>query len=325
MLTREAIFRQIDADRVEPIQQLVAVDYDNAIQMPISFHRRGHDYEVTELIGRFSEPASVTGPTRLPRSPRDWSVLYLVRTRQGIHALYRGIVEQESRFLWRGQWVLHFRLEEKQGDDMLVDMKLKRAADFHGYLCPDLVIGHRASQIALARLTLERMYGAVLHVIVENTTPAVDAVQLLTGCTLGNHRLRLCDYGKHVYIFVYSEGEGLRLSLLPEAVPESAEFLALEQVIQAERATMLQTARYHALLNERIAALCAVPDDRLFSMQRTSAQWPEEPLTSALVTCDNCGEMVIRTHRVRYDGRQLCRSCADAPNDRLDGAGITIN
>lgn len=311
LLTTDTIFRQIDADRVEPIQQLVAVDYDNAIQMPISFHHRGHDYEVTELIGRFSEPASVTAPPRAPRSPRELSVLYLVRTRQGVYALYRDIVEQETRFLWRGQWVLHFRVEEKQGDDMLVDMKLKRAADFHGHLCPDLVIGHRASQIALARLTLERMHGADLHIIVENTTPAVDAVQLLTGCTLGNHRLRLHDYGKHVYTFVYSEGVGLRLSLRPEAVPESAQFLALEGAIQAERATMLETARYHTLLNQRIAALCAVPDDRLFSVQRATAHWLEEPLTSALVICDNCGEMVMRTHRVRCDGRHLCPSCAD--------------
>ena len=31
MLTREAIFRQIDADQVEPIQKVVTVDYDNSL------------------------------------------------------------------------------------------------------------------------------------------------------------------------------------------------------------------------------------------------------------------------------------------------------
>jgi formylmethanofuran dehydrogenase subunit E len=299
MLTKEAVFRQIDADRVEPIQQLVAVDYDNTIQMPVSFRYRDHHYEVTELIGSFRE------------SSHDPSVLYLVRARQGVYALYQDLIELESPFLWRGQWVLHFKVEEEKETAMLVDVKLKRAANFHGHLCPDLVIGHRAGQTALARLTLELMYWSNLRVIVENTTSAVDAVQQLIGCTLGNRRLLLYDYGKHVYTFVYGKGEGLRLSLRPEALPESSQFLALEERIQTERATMLEMARYQALLDERIAALLAVPADMLFSAQRTAVEWPEGPLTSALVLCDGCGEPVVKTHLVLRDGRHLCRSCGD--------------
>ncbi|HID65216.1 MAG TPA: hypothetical protein EYP49_21065 [Anaerolineae bacterium] len=76
MLTREAVFRQIDADKVESIQEIVAVDYDNALQMPLGFRHRGCYYEVTELIGSFRQ------------SPDDPSVLYLVRTQAGIYALY---------------------------------------------------------------------------------------------------------------------------------------------------------------------------------------------------------------------------------------------
>jgi formylmethanofuran dehydrogenase subunit E len=304
MLTREAIFRQIDADRVEPIQQLVAVDYDNALQMPINFRYRDRDYAVTEVIGRFRG------------SPHDPSVLYLVRTRQGVYALYRDLIETERPFLWRGQWVLHFKVEEEQESGMLVDMKLKRAADFHGHLCPDLVIGHRAGQTALARLTLELLYWSNLRVMVEHMTSAVDAVQLLTGCTLGNRRLLLYDYGKHVYTFVYGDGEGLRLSLRPEALPESSQFLALEERIQTEQATMLETARYQALLDERIAALLAVPADMLFSAQRITVEWPEAPLTSALVLCDGCGELVAETHRVLRDGKQLCRSCGNGDDSK---------
>ena len=124
MLTREAIFRQIEADRVEPIQQLVAVDYDNALQLPFCFRYCGRDYEVTEVIGRFRA------------SPHDPSVLYLVRAHQEVYALYWDLARQEGPFLWRGQWVLHFRVDEEYGNDMLVDMKLKRAADFHATSAP---------------------------------------------------------------------------------------------------------------------------------------------------------------------------------------------
>jgi formylmethanofuran dehydrogenase subunit E len=313
MLTREAIFRQIDADYVEPIQQLVAVDYDNTIQSLICFRYHDRDYEVTELIGRFRT------------SPHDPSVLYLVRAHHEVYALYRDLTRPESPFTWRGQWVLHFRVSEEYTDDMLVDMKLKRAADFHGHLCPDLAIGYRAGQTALARLTLERMYWQNLRVIVENTTSAVDAIQLLTGCTLGNCRFRLQDRGKHVYTFVYGDGEGLRLALRPDAIPDNPQFLMLEERIQAEQATMLETAHYQALLDERIAALIAAPADELFLSQRVAVEWPDEPVTSALTPCDGCGDVVLETHLTLRDGKYLCCSCAEHPNHRLDGAGIEIN
>jgi formylmethanofuran dehydrogenase subunit E len=313
MLTREAIFRQIYADYVEPIQQIVAVEYDNALQSPIYFRHRNRDYEVTEVIGRFRT------------SPSDPSVLYLLRAHDEVYALYRDLARSASPFLWRGQWVLHFRVDEEYENDMLVDMTLKRAADFHGHLCPDLTIGYRAGQTALARLTLERMYWQNLRVIAENTTSAVDAVQLLTGCTLGNCRLRLRDWGKHVYTFVYGDGEGLRLALRPDAIPENTQFLILEERIQTEQAIMSEMAHYQALLDERIAALIAAPADALFSTQRVAVEWPDEPVTSALAPCDGCGDVVLKTHLTVRDGKRLCRLCADPPKDRPDGAGMTIN
>ncbi|HOG48655.1 MAG TPA: FmdE family protein [Anaerolineae bacterium] len=79
----------------------------------------------------------------------------------------------KGKHLWQGQWVLHFKVEEEEEAHVLVDARLRLAAAFHGHLCPDLAIGYRASQCALARLSLELMYGAPLRVIVENTTSMV--------------------------------------------------------------------------------------------------------------------------------------------------------
>ena len=298
MLTREDIFRQIDADNVEPVQEMVAVDYDNALQMPLGFRHRGRYYEVTELIGSFRE------------SPDDPSVLYLVRTQAGVYALYLDLWKEPGNgHLRRGQWVLHFRVEEGK-DAMLVDMKLKRAADFHGHLCPELAIGYRACRYALTRLEL--LWSPDFRVIVENAGSAVDAVQQLTGCTLGNGRLMVRDYGKHAYTFVYGERDGLRLALKPEALSPDSDFLALEEKIKAGRATMLETARYQALLDERIAALLHLPDEALFSARRVAVEWPNEPTTSALLPCDGCGELVIPSHLVVVSGERLCRPCAKA-------------
>ena len=192
---------------------------------------------------------------------------------------------------------------------MLVDMKLKRLADFHGHLCPDLAIGYRAYRYALTRLEL--LWSPDFRVIVENAGSAVDAVQQVTGCTLGNGRLIVRDYGKHAYTFVYGEGAGLRLTLRPEALSPGSDFLALEERIKAGRATMLETARYQVLLDKRVSALLNLPDEALFSTQRVAAKWPTEPITSVLMRCDHCGEMVAASHLVAIGGRRLCQPCAE--------------
>lgn len=296
-MLKETIWRQIDADRVEPIQQLVTVEYDNTLQMPTGFSYRDDHHEVTDLVGVFRT------------SLADPSVLYLVRTRQAVYALYLDVDPAADGPWQRSRWVLHFRVEEAGDTDMLVDMKLKRAADFHGHLCPDLVIGYRACQYALDRLIVELLYCSELRVIVENTTSAVDAVQQFTGCTLGNRRLCLYDYGKHAYTFVYVPDRGLRLVLQPTALPENPRLLELEARIQAGQADLLETAHYQTLLDERIAWLLDAPADALFAAQHVPVEWPADPLTSALAPCADCGELIVGTHLVASNGRSLCRPC----------------
>lgn len=300
MLSREAVFRQIDADRVEPIQRRIAVEYDNAFQTPLSFRHNGCHHEVTELIARFHE------------SPDDPSTLYLIRTKQGVFAVDQDFLRWDKPFLWRGQWVLRFRVTELEEEGpMLVDIKLKQAADFHGHLCPDLAIGYRASQFALDNLTQEITRHGNLRAIVENTTSAVDAVQQLTGCTLGNRRLRLYDEGRHVYTFVYGEGLGLQLTLKAGVLPPDADFLALEKAIQTGRATLAQTARYQTLLDQRIARVLQLAPEALFDAGRIAVEWPEIPLTSELALCHSCGVLVATSHLAASGAGALCRPCGD--------------
>ncbi|PIU23820.1 MAG: formylmethanofuran dehydrogenase, partial [Chloroflexi bacterium CG08_land_8_20_14_0_20_45_12] len=77
---------------------------------------------------------------------------------------------------------------------MLVNMQLKRVIDFHGHLCPDLVIGCKAYELAMKTLCHRENLDGGLIVIAENTTNAIDAIQCLSGCTLGNQRLKIHDF-----------------------------------------------------------------------------------------------------------------------------------
>jgi formylmethanofuran dehydrogenase subunit E len=293
-----SIFRQIDTDQVELIQKVVTVDYDNSLQMPLGFQYEGRYHEVIELIGSFRE------------IPDDPTLLYLVRTRDSVYSLYLDLWEnRDYQCQWRGQWVLHWRLEEGKEKALLVDMKLKQVGDFHGHLCPDLVIGYRASRYALTHLEL--LYSPDFRVIVENAGSAVDAVQQLTGCTLGNGRLVVQDYGKHVYTFVYEEGKGLRLAIGSETLPTPPEFLALEEKIKTDQATMLETVRYQVLLDECISTLLEFSDKALFSTRRVAVEWPDKLTTSVLIPCDDCNEPVAASHLVTTRGRQLCQPCAE--------------
>jgi formylmethanofuran dehydrogenase subunit E len=298
LLRRETILRQIEAECVDPIQEPITVEYDNRLQMPLSFQYLGQRFAISERLGTYRVGLY------------DPSIMYLVRAREGVFALYVDLDAPPYVNLGRGQWVLHFRVQEPEQETMLVDMKLKRAADFHGHLCPDLVIGYRASCYALQRLALDLFSATSLRVIAENNTSALDAIQHVTGCTIGNGRLVVHDHGKHAYTFVNSEGLGLRLLLKPEALP-TAEFLDLEARLQTSTVTLHDTARFQVVLDTRVAALLQLSDEALFTLQSVTLEPPTDKLTSAMMNCAGCGELTAPTHLAVVDGQHLCPQCRD--------------
>ena len=73
---------------------------------------------------------------------------------------------------------------------------------FHGHSCPGLAIGFRAATLALELLGLEE--GAKdeeLVCVTENDACGVDAVQVVTGCTMGKGNLIYRGTGKMAFSF----------------------------------------------------------------------------------------------------------------------------
>ncbi|NTV15797.1 MAG: formylmethanofuran dehydrogenase, partial [Desulfobulbaceae bacterium] len=75
------------------------------------------------------------------------------------------------------------------------------AARFHGHTCPGLAFGFRVARVAIRELGLSRAEDEELVAVVENDSCAVDAIQVLTGCTFGKGNLIFRDHGKQVYTF----------------------------------------------------------------------------------------------------------------------------
>ena len=95
---------------------------------------------------------------------------------------------------------------------------LELAIQFHGHICPGLLMGVRAAQLAMDQLSLERDRDEDLVAIVETDSCGVDALQAILGCTFGKGNLIFKDYGKAVYTVIdRSSGRALRIAQLRRA------------------------------------------------------------------------------------------------------------
>ncbi len=84
------------------------------------------------------------------------------------------------------------------------------AEHFHGYAAPGLLLG--GYMVALAKKSLPE--GTLFEAISETRKCLPDAVQLLTVCSIGNTRLKVCDLGRYA-VTLYSKynGKGVRVSV----------------------------------------------------------------------------------------------------------------
>lgn len=181
---------------------------------------------------------------------------------------------------------------------------LKRAAGFHGHLCPGLTIGYRASKAAMERLGLERAYDEELVCVVENDSCSVDAVQFLAGCTLGKGNLFLRDFGKQVFTFASRRvpASAVRVSLRADALPPPGE---------AEDPSRRR--------EESIRRLIEAPVEELFEVDVVDFEIPEEARIFASLICDNCGEPTMETRMVAREGRRLCIPCSEGTHPLASG------
>src|SRR5581483_3793324 len=107
------------------------------------------------------------------------------------------------------------------------DELLAEAVAFHGHLCPGQVLGIRMTLAGCQALDIDRprAAGKGLVVIVEIDRCATDAIQVLTGVSLGKRTLRHMDYGKMAATFVdVTRGRAVRLVARDDARQRAAEW-----------------------------------------------------------------------------------------------------
>ncbi len=165
---------------------------------------------------------------------------------------------------------------------------LKPVIDFHGHFCPGVLIGWRASKLALKLLDVERDRDEELVAITENDACGVDAVQYILGCTFGKGNLVFRDYGKQAFtIFRRADGKGVRM--------------------------MLKAPDRELTREESARRLLEESDEALFTVGEPKEPMPQRAVIRTSACCDVCGERAMETRiRTLEDGRRVCVPCAGA-------------
>ncbi len=174
---------------------------------------------------------------------------------------------------------------------------LEEAVRFHGHLCPGQVLGVRMTLAGCREVGIDRprSAGKRLVVFVEIDRCATDAIQALTGVSIGKRTLKHLDYGKMAATFVDVESSrAVRVGAREEARARAGEWAP--DVADGRRA--------------QIAAYRVMPEAELLTITPVviAPGWLDR--RRVRVSCDACGEGVNYQREVVKGGRALCRPCA---------------
>lgn len=188
----------------------------------------------------------------------------------------------------------------------------EKVVEFHGHVCIGLAMGFCAARAALRALGVERAQDEELVAIVETDACGVDAIQTLTGCTLGKGNLLYRDYGKQAYTIGRRDtGEAVRVTVRRPGWLQSAEMNELREKCFAGSATEEEVKRYQSLLREMAEKLIAAPEEEVCTVKRVQLELPEKARIFNSVECAFCGEMVMEPRARVREGKFACIPCSE--------------
>jgi formylmethanofuran dehydrogenase subunit E len=194
---------------------------------------------------------------------------------------------------------------------------LDAVIDFHGHSCPGLAIGVRAAELALRELN--HPPDTELTAVVETDMCGVDAIQFLTGCTLGKGNLVHRDHGKMAFSFFHRPtGKAFRALLKPDVRKdmdeEMGELMRRQAQGDLDAAGQARMAELREVLQRRFMELEL---EAMFDVQPLDAPPPRRPRILASLACDACGETAMESRTRRFGGQTLCIPCFEQVEQKV--------
>ena len=186
----------------------------------------------------------------------------------------------------------------------------QECARFHGHVCPGLAIGYAAVKAGSRLLGLSAAEDEEIVAFVENDSCAVDAVQVLLGCTFGKGNLIFRDWGKQVFTFLdRGGGRAVRVSLKGR-LPHSEERHALRKKIDAGEAADAEKLRWDKLRKQAVMQLISSDSAEYFDIREVQMEMPPHAQIVATRPCDICRESTTVNRLIEREGSLICRECA---------------
>jgi formylmethanofuran dehydrogenase subunit E len=186
---------------------------------------------------------------------------------------------------------------------------LEKAIQFHGHICPGLLMGVRAAEFAQKYLDIDPDQDEELLAVVETNSCGVDAIQSILGCTFGKGNLIFKDYGKNVYTIASREKRrAVRIAqkYKPQSHPDSLRYRELKRKDSLNEA---ESAEAENLLGAIFERLMSTPFEELFTWRDIDFSFPAKAEIYPTVQCSVCGEGVMEPRAIRNGQNYVCPDC----------------
>lgn len=160
----------------------------------------------------------------------------------------------------------------------------KKCVEFHGHECPGLATGYRACEIAMEKMGFEFSRDEEIVCVTENDACAVDAVQVITGCTIGKGNLVYRGTGKMAFTFFNRKNNS-----------------SIRLISKHSNRKMTKEEKEEFVLS--------APADEVFDIKKPNFEIPEEAKIFNTIICENCGEGAPENKIRISGGKKLCLDC----------------
>lgn len=196
---------------------------------------------------------------------------------------------------------------------------IDRVIDYHGHSCPGLAIGIRVAEYALNELG--HSSDEEIVAVSETDMCGVDAIQFLTGCTLGKGNFIHRDYGKNAFSFYRRrDNKSFRLLLNRKAYSgdEESPMTRLHLKRQEEGRLSPEDEKLLAQLrSQNIANIMDTPLEKMFSVGPADELAPRKAWILESLVCDSCGESTMESRTRRFAGKTLCMTCFNKVEQKI--------
>jgi formylmethanofuran dehydrogenase subunit E len=200
----------------------------------------------------------------------------------------------------------------------------------HGHFCPGLSMGVIGATYAVNKMKESCDGMEEILAVIEINSCFADAVQYITGCTVGNNSLVYKDFGKTAFSLVRRDGTGVRLSSKPsfremQRERNSEFFKYFNMVVVEQNRDEEVLSQFKKLAKEASFKLLEWDINEIFKIEEVKLKLPDYAPIRETVFCAVCGEGIMKGKEINENGKTFCKSCKEAEFHQLDGTGISIN